>query len=106
MYKDRRDMNRIALVTNSAGRSGKNNFPAPTLIVISHELTAEKYSSDELSASRSSARRFSLGCEIWLWINTLVSSRYLTAFFFSSVAGPQTNSISHSAAARRSRRES
>jgi len=62
----RRAINRIALVTNSDGGSGRISFPIAVLIVISHELAAEKYNSDESSARRFRALWFSLGFEMRL----------------------------------------
>src|SRR6266851_4983595 len=75
------------------------------VMMISHELTADKYSSDALSASISRARWLSLGREIKLWIRTLVSTRYFIISFFSGVAGLQTDPKCRLATARQSHRQ-
>ena len=99
-----RDINRIARLANSAGFSGRTSFPVPTLIVISQELTAERYSSAVLSASNSSARWFSFGREMRLWIRTLVSIRYFMVSFSCGGAGLQTHPKSRPLMVHRSRR--
>src|SRR5882757_6572666 len=98
-------MTRIACLTNSAGRSGRTNFPVPALMMISHELTADRYSSDALSASISRARWLSLGREIKLWIRTVVSTMYFIISFVAGVADLQTEPKGRLATARQSHRQ-
>src|ERR1700686_749195 len=106
MSRDCRDILRIARATNSLGRSGKANFPVPALIMISHALTAERYSSDEPFSRIVSALWFSLGLEIRLWIRTLVSSKYFTPLFAFGAVDLQTNPKSRLEGGRRSHRQS
>src|SRR6266404_3359256 len=84
----------------------QNQFSVPALMMNSHELTADRYSSDALSASISRARWLSLGREIKLWIRTLVSTRYFIISFFSGVADLQTDPKCRLAMARQSHRQS
>src|SRR6185437_3660977 len=73
--------------THFAGGSERSNFPSPNLRPISQALAADKNSPSRWFGRSWRARRFNLLGAAKAQRNTLVSSKYFTAFrpFFSSV---------------------
>src|SRR6185437_4915743 len=65
---------------NFAGGSGSSSFPSPNLTLISHALAADKKSPSRWFDRNSRARRFNLLGAPKAHRNTLVSSKYFTAF--------------------------
>src|SRR6267154_2359033 len=93
----------------SEGAFGRGSEPSANLKAISHEPTAEKYSSDVEDLSISCAAGLSLYSSDRAQRNTLVSSKnFMRSFLFfgsASSCGLRTNRVVHRAKVRQNQPE-